>query len=411
MAFEHTTRALSAVAFISSGKRPPRIEKTALLDAAIPIVGGGGVSGYTDQALHSDDALITGRVGTLGKLYRLNGPCWPSDNALVVKANSDLVSQDYLFYALSAVISEAVGMNRGAANPLVTQADLGTLPIRVPSLAEQAAIASVLGALDDRIENLRATNETLEAIVQSLFKSWFVDFDPVKAKAAGKEPVGMDAETAALFPSEFEESELGLIPRGWSVQPFSETVTIYGGSTPKTSEPNYWSGLLPWFSVVDAPEPSDVFVVDTQKHISEEGLKSTSKKLLPTGTTIISARGTVGRVALTGVPVAMNQSCYGLRGKFDAVYFTYFNTKNLVAVLQGLAHGSVFDTITTTTFNSASVVCPPQPLILAYEAQATPLLELVLQNVKEAQALRKLRELLLPKLISGELRLPGFGDD
>jgi type I restriction enzyme S subunit len=270
----------------------------------------------------------------------------------------------------------------------------------------QSEIASLLGALDNRITLLRETNATLEAIAQALFKSWFVDFDPVHAKMQGRTPEGMDESTAALFPDSFEESELGLVPKGWRVQSFRETIQIIGGGTPKTSNPDFWDGDIPWFSVVDAPAASDVFVVDTQKHITQAGLTGSSTKLLPTGTTIISARGTVGRLALTGCPMTMNQSCYGLRGVAGDSFFTYFSTKRLVEQLKQRAHGSVFDTITQETFAGVLMCFPNEGAIAAFENSVESLMLRIRENLVQAQTLATLRDTLLPRLISGALRLP-----
>jgi type I restriction enzyme S subunit len=341
------------------------------------------------------------------------------------------------------------------AQPTFNLKDLGRLPVPIPPVESAKQISNMLMALDDRITLLRETNATLEAIAQALFKSWFVDFDPVRAKAEGRarqdgersgqprmpqasdlprpgaeagaeaqgQPEGaiqgsmsaaegrmpkaaMDATTAALFPDSFEESELGLVPKGWQRLAFTETVNVIGGGTPKTSVPEYWDGDIPWFSVVDAPAVSDVFVIDTVKHISVAGLNGSSTKLLSEGTTIISARGTVGRLALVGKYMAMNQSCYGLQGKAGDAYFTYFSTYRLVENLKQRSHGSVFDTITTETMKGVQVIYPDANVIEAFEALLRPFMCRIKENLHQAQTLTQLRDTLLPRLISGQLRLP-----
>lgn len=284
---------------------------------------------------------------------------------------------------------------------------LQALPICLPTLEEQESIICIISAFDDRITLLRETNKTLESIAQAIFKSWFVNFDPVYAKMAGRQPEGMDEATAALFPDSFDESELGLIPKGWEALPFFDTVTVIGGGTPKTSIPAYWGGDIPWFSVVDAPETTDVWVLSTEKYITKQGLSESSAKLLPKGTTIISARGTVGRIALTGRSMSMNQSCYGLRGEMGDYYFTYFSTKRLVDTLKQHSHGSVFDTITRDTLKRVKVVWPPQKqYIEAFETTVSTIMDRILTNVETAALLGQLRDTLLPRLISGKLRLP-----
>ena len=246
----------------------------------------------------------------------------------------------------------------------------------------------------------------LEAIARALFQSWFVVFDPVRAKAEGRDP-GLPKPLADLFPDRFEDTELGEIPEGWEVQPFADTVEIIGGGTPKTSVVGYWNGDIPWFSVADAPTGSDVWAANTEKKVTREGIENSSARILPVGTTIISARGTVGRIALVGVPMAMNQSCYGLRGKTGAKgLFTYFATRDLVARLQQRAHGSVFDTITRDTLTGLSVVVPSPEIVEAFENRVGPTLERVRAGVFESRILAALRDTLLPKLISGELGVP-----
>jgi len=187
---------------------------------------------------------------------------------------------------------------------------------------------------------------------------------------------------------------------------FAETIEIVGGGTPKTSVGEYWDGEIPWFSVVDAPTGSEVWVVDTEKKVTRAGVENSSTRVLPVGTTIISARGTVGRIALVGVPMAMNQSCYGLRGRTGSHgFFNYFSTRELVARLQQHAHGSVFDTITRDTLAGLSVVKPPAGLIEAFEKRVGPGLERISAGLLETRTLATLRDTLLPKLISGELRV------
>jgi type I restriction enzyme S subunit len=297
-------------------------------------------------------------------------------------------------------------INVGAVFDSLKCREIPGFELPIPPITAQREIATVLSALDDRITLLRETNATLEAIAQALFKSWFVDFDPVRTKQAGRTPEGMDESTAALFPDSFEESELGLVPKGWRVGSFTETLDVIGGGTPKTSVEAFWNGDIPWFSVVDAPAPSDVFVIDTEKHITEAGLNGSSTKLLPAGTTIISARGTVGRLALTGREMAMNQSCYGLRGKAGDAYFTYFCTCRLVETLKQRTHGSVFDTITRDTLSGVVTVYPEKSVISAFEGLLAPVMERIRENLKQAKTLATLRDTLLPRLISGQLRLP-----
>lgn len=331
--------------------------------------------------------------------------CFP-DSVVGYSANPEKADVRFIEYLFRAFRQEIKNKAYGSVQENINLETLRGLSFPVPSLQTQHEIADVLMLFDDRITLLRETNKTLESIAQAIFKSWFVDFDPVRAKMEGRQPEGMDEETAALFPDSFEESDLGLIPKGWATAPFYDTIQIIGGGTPKTSNPDYWEGSIPWYSVVDAPTETDVFVIDTAKKITKAGLEGSSTKLLPQGTTIISARGTVGKLALTGCEMAMNQSCYGLRGLHNESYFTYFSTKRLVDRLKQQAHGSVFDTITQATFKSIITVKPPLQIMLQYEKSIKNVMERILTNLVSTSALAELRDTLLPRLISGQLRLP-----
>ncbi|MFA7607562.1 MAG: restriction endonuclease subunit S [Rhodocyclaceae bacterium] len=331
-----------------------------------------------------------------------------AQRVVTLRGKTGLLDNSYLLYLLQTEEMQEQLKARATGTTVlgIKQSELRKVMLNLPPMSVQVSTAAALKALDDRITLLRETNATLEAIAQALFKSWFVDFDPVRAKQAGRAPEGMSDATAALFPDSFEESEQGLVPKGWRVGTFTETLDVIGGGTPKTSVEAFWNGDIPWFSVVDAPAPSDVFVIDTEKHITEAGLNGSSTKLLPAGTTIISARGTVGRLALTGREMAMNQSCYGLRGKAGDAYFTYFCTCRLVETLKQRTHGSVFDTITRDTLSGVVTVHPEKSVISAFEGLLAPVMGRIRENLKQARTLAALRDTLLPRLISGQLRLP-----
>ena len=269
----------------------------------------------------------------------------------------------------------------------ITGSDLAKLEIPTPPIEEQRAIARILGALDDRIELNRRMNQTLEAMARALFKSWFIDFDGVP-------------------PDDMQDSELGPIPKGWRAVSLSDALEIIGGGTPKTNVDDYWGGDIPWFSVVDTPTASDVFVVKTEKSITQAGLNGSSARLVPKGTTLISARGTVGNLAVAGRDMTFNQSCYGLRGKNGVGdYFVFLTAQRMVEQLRSMAHGSVFSTITRQTFDAIRIPNPPENLLAEFEQTVSAYFEEILMNVRQSQTLAHLRDSLLPKLISGELRV------
>jgi restriction endonuclease S subunit len=327
---------------------------------------------------------------------------------LRVRMGHGPLSPDFLHAYLSSppvrawVVRHAVG----ATMPNLNTGILRSVPLAIPPSEEMAGIGDLWAVIRTRMNNLVVTNQTLEAIARAIFKSWFVDFDPVRAKAEGREPEGMDVVTGALFADEFGESELGSIPRGWHVVPFDKAMTITSGGTPKTSRPDFWDGAIPWFSIADAPIESEVFVIQTEKTISEDGLNSCAARLLPVGATIISARGTVGKLAITGVEMAINQSCYALLPSLLGSFATFFQTARLIDVLRQRSHGAVFSTITRDTLASVSVVVPPLQIAEQFELEAGPLMQRILNNRQTARTLGELRDTLLPRLISGKLRVP-----
>jgi type I restriction enzyme S subunit len=351
------------------------------------------------------------RVAILGNCARI-----PSSNRFLLNQrvgkirskNNKVANQHFLYYYMNSPsqVHQLRSMaNRGVQVNLTTASIIESL-VFLPPIQHQEAIAHILGTLDDKIELNRKTNETLEAMAKALFKSWFVDFDPVRAKAEGR-PTGLPAEISDLFPDSFEDSELGEIPRGWQSCPFTQLVDVISGGTPKTSVDEYWNGSIPWFSVVDAPSGADCWVIQTEKSITHLGLDNCSSKLLPIGTTIISARGTVGKVCLTGQDMAMNQSCYGLRSKAaNGEFFCFYLTKSIVEILEARAHGSVFSTITRDTLDGVSTISPPLEVKSSFNSIARALLGKINNNLEESRILGNQRDTLLPKLISGEIRIP-----
>lgn len=341
------------------------------------------------------------------------------------------IDSTFLNYHLSTpwnrryIVQHAIG----ATMPNLNTGILSDIPLTLPPLPEQKAIAHILGSLDDKIELNRQMNKTLEEMAQALFQSWFVDFDPVldnalaqgreipeelqqkaerrKAVAANPAYAHLPEDLKALFPSSFVYSEqLGKwVPEGWEVNSLGNEVNLIGGGTPKTSIEEYWSGDIPWFSVVDAPSDSDVFTINTEKKITQLGLENSSAKILREGTTIISARGTVGKCALVGVPMAMNQSCYGVQGvRQNTDFFTYLLLRKSVSDLQSRSHGSVFDTITRDTFQTINVVLPfDGDVLLKFHSLVENGFERIKQNLIQNQSLTSLRDTLLPQLISGKL--------
>ena len=368
----------------------------------IPVIGSSGITGWHNEKRNSGVTLTIGRSGaSMGTVLFYKGDSWPLNTCLYV---TDFQNNDPLFsyYLLKQI--DFFSYNSGSAQPSLNRNLIYDIKIKCPSFYEQQGIAHILGTLDDKIELNRRQNATLEAMAQAIFKDWFVDFGPVHAKMEGRQPEGMSREIADLFPDRLDDEGK---PEGWGWKPLSCFFELLGGGTPKTSVDEYWNGEIPWFSVVDTPSGSDLFVVNTQKNITKYGFENSSVKIVPQNCTIITARGTVGKLALTGVPMTINQSCYAAKSsKYIGNFFIYFLLRKSISHLESNAHGSVFSTITRSTFETIYSDYPTESLCIAFEESVFPLMEKIKKNVLEVNTLSFLRDTLLPKLISGELRVP-----
>ncbi len=300
----------------------------------------------------------------------------------------------------------------GATMPNLNTSIMEAIPFVVPPLGEQRAIAAVLGALDDKIELNRRMNATLESMARALFQSWFVDFDPVRAKLdppQADQPAALDPATAALFPASFEDSELGLIPKGWNIQPVGEVVDCVGGGTPSTAEPKYWEGgTHHWTTPKDFSSLQAPVLLDTDRKLTDAGIAKISSGLLPAGTLLLSSRAPVGYLAIASMPVAINQGFIALKCNERASNFFMLNwcQKNM-AEIEGRATGTTFAEISKQNFRPIPVVLPPKELMAAFTAVVAPIYAQITANLRQSRTLATLRDTLLPKLLSGELSVAG----
>lgn len=335
-----------------------------------------------------------------------------SSSLMKLTCDVDRANPDFVYYFFKSAVgrfellknASQVG-TPGIGQPLTS---LKQIKFLLPPISEQREISSALRALDDRIALLRETNATLEAIAQALFKSWFVDFDPVRAKSQGLAPAGMDEANAALFPEGFEESALGPIPRGWTVRAVADLrEVITNGGTPSRSNAAFWSnGAIPWFKT---GEFADGFLVEPSERISEAALVGSSVKVLPEGAILMAiyAAPTVGRLGLLTVPATFNQACTGMVAKptigpwflFETLHFgrEWFNSR---------ANGAAQQNISKAIVASYQVIVPPKPLLAVFHEVANGLFARIRLNSEAASNLADLRDTLLPRLISGQLRLP-----
>jgi type I restriction enzyme S subunit len=368
--------------------------------------------GLRGVVLQPDDILlnITGDGITFGRACMVPKDVLPAcvnQHVSIIRLDPQRADAGYVLAFLTHrdVKSYIESFNAGGSRRAVTKGHIESFRLPLPPLPEQRAIAHILGTLDEKIELNRRMNEALEAMARAIFKSWFVDFDPVRTKAEGRDP-GLPQPLADLFPDSFEESELGEIPKGWRVGPILDTARLLSGGTPKTDRNEYWSGGIPWASAKDVSQCGDSFLVETERKITARGLEESATQLISALCSVVVARGaTTGRMVILGDAMAMNQTCYALATAVGTPFALYCHLRQEIGNLVHAAHGSVFDTITTSTFATSKVVLPPRPVLEEFEARVGPIFRRILAGTKVSRTLASLRDSLLPKLISGELRV------
>lgn len=306
--------------------------------------------------------------GTIGNVARYQGEkCVLGKGACYIILKENVVL-DYIYYLLqSPVFKEYIHtMATGSTIKHISLKTMRNFCFMLPPESIQLNTSKILRLLDDKIELNNRINQKLEEMAQAVFDELFMTF--------------------------VDES------------PFTSVIQILGGGTPKTGNPDYWDGCIPFFTPKDVGNP---YTLKTEKYISESGLNSCNSRLYPENTVFVTARGTVGKVSLSGIPMAMNQSCYALIGKDELGQFmTYHLTLKTINSLKNKANGAVFDAIVTRDFDTETIRIPIEKQSKEFQRVVTPIYERILLNSKENVNLNDLRDTLLPKLMSGELRVP-----
>lgn len=367
---------------------------------AYRVYGTNGPIGWHPESLADHATVVVGRKGAYRGIHYSPAPCWVIDTAFFLESKTDFDMQ-WAYYEL--LTHDINSMDSGSAIPSTSRDAFYRLPVRVPPKNEQRAIAHILGMLDDKIELNWRTNETLEAIARAIFKSWFVDFDSVRAKAKGRDP-GLPKHIVELFPDRFVDSQLGDIPKGWRVSRLGMEVTTLLGGTPSRAEPAYWGGSIPW---INSGKANEFRIVEASEWITEAGLNASATKLLPARTTVIAITGaTLGQVSLTEIETCANQSIVGVLGNPGLPSeFIYFWVKQNIQDLLAWQTGGAQQHINKNNVNDLAVICSSPPLMNEYVRQVRPMFDRMRDCCFESRTLAALRDTLLPKLISGELRL------
>ena len=377
-------------------KRGYDLPQAKRLPGSFPLVSSSGVSDQHNVAMVKGPGVVTGRYGTIGQVFYVEEDFWPLNTTLYVR---DFKGNDakFIHYFLKTV--DFFAYSDKAAVPGINRNHLHEARATLPPLSTQKEIANFFGALDDRITLLRETNATLEAIAQALFKSWFVDFDPVRAKMEGRAPEGIHESTAALFPDALEAAADGEIPAGWHMQPIRELVAdVFDG---------------PVFLGIKNLTGTGLDLADI-RHINEDDWLKWTKRVVPqAGDIVFSYEATLGFFAL--IPPGL-RCCLGRRlalirpkanegaGHFWFHQFTAAPFQRLL--VKHTVPGATVNRIALKEFPSYHVLVPPVALQMAFDTVASALWAKIHENQAQAQTLSTLRDTLLPRLISGQLRLP-----
>lgn len=415
------------------GKRRP-VKESERKKGVFPYYGASGVVDQVDGYLFDGSYLLIAEDGENLRTrqtpvaFMAHGKFWVNNHAHIV-TGTDEVSTEYLHYFLQ--VADIQPYLTGAVMPKLTQGNLNRIPVRYPLPSHQREIVKVLNALDDKIDLNRRINQTLEAMAQAIYKSWFVDFDPVKAKIAakaegrdplraamtaisGKPDAQLDslptdqyaplATTAALFPEEMENSELGEIPKGWSAGTFKDCcLRVESGGTPNRKEPAFWGGTIPWLT---SGEIRGVVVLDTKEKISLAGLDASSAKLWPAMSTVVAMYGaTAGQVCLIANEMTANQACCALVPKTAFKTFIFIAARQSAQQLAEKASGSAQQNLNKSMVENHVHVIPDDGVAERFELATTSLLQKWRLNQREAATLAQLRDSLIPKLLSGELQV------
>ncbi len=385
------------------GKGLPQAKR---IEGEIPVYGSNGIVGTHSEAFVKEPAVIIGRKGSVGEVHLSKGQSWPIDTAFFAlgSQNTDL---KFLYYLLKTL---PITSNSDSAVPGLNRDFAHSLEILVPEIRGQIVIGEILANLDAKISANENLSRTLEGIAQTIFKSWFVDFDPVKAKMSGEKLAGMEAAIAGLFPNSMEESEIGLIPSGWNVKPAAELFEVGIGRTPPRKEPQWFcNGTegIPWVSI------RDMGTFETYSHGTNEGLTQAAVDkfkvpVVPENTVLMSFKLTVGKLCISDTDLVTNEAIAHFKISQNSplnTFYTYLSLSNLDM-------GSLDSTSSIGTATNSGVIkqirflVPPQELLGNFHNKVSPIFSQLKILRKQTTNLVLLRDALLPRLISGELQIP-----
>lgn len=365
-------------------RRGHDLPKTSMLDGKIPVVGSNGVIGFHNIFTTKAPCLTIGRSGNIGNPCFINEDCWAHNTTLYVENFKNNVPK-YIYYLLKTLDLGYYG--GGSAVPTLNRNHIHPLMVRATeNLSEQKAIADTLSCLDDKIELNNRINKTLEEMAQAIFKCWFVDFEPFQN-------------------GEFEDSELGRIPKGWRAVELAEICKCVLGGTPSRKIKSYWNGHIPW---VNSGKVNDYRIIEASEYITELGLKKSATTLLPAKTVVLAITGaTLGQVSLLEISSCANQSVVGILENDNIPYeYIYPMICSHVENIINSQTGGAQQHINKGNVEKEKLIIPGLKVLLDYKNTVKSIYDSIAKNCFENKILKEIRDSLLPKLMSGEIRVP-----
>ena len=329
--------------------------------------------------------VIARGAGGCGDVKLTKEDCFLTNLSISVELDKGICNAKWFYY--NHLLNNLSFLNSGSVQPQITIDSLSKYLIRIPPIIIQRKIAGILSALDSKIENNNKINANLEAQAEALFKSWFVDFTPFKDQP-------------------FVDSELGPIPQGWKVGKLGDIGEIVGGSTPSKSKPEYYTTHgIAWLTPKDLSTSKAKFTSRGEIDITDEGYNSTSTKLMPRGSVLFSSRAPIGYLTIAKNEICTNQGFKSLVPNGAGTGFIYYTLRHLTPQIENRATGSTFKEASATLMRSVETIVPPTSILNKFEELLRPILQFQEKKEEENQRLAALRDTLLPKLMSGEIKL------
>ena len=340
---------------------------------------------YNDFVL----AMTGATIGKVGR-YISDVPSYVNQRVLLFKSKEGY-DHSFIYYTINSYVFSQYVLNHidsESAQPNISANTISKFSFKIPAnISDQRKIAGILSALDSKIENNNKINANLEAQAQALFKSWFVDFTPFKDQP-------------------FVDSELGPIPQGWKVGKLGDLGEIVGGSTPSKSKPEYYTTHgIAWLTPKDLSTSKAKFTSRGEIDITDEGYNSTSTKLMPRGSVLFSSRAPIGYLTIAKNEICTNQGFKSLVPNGAGTGFIYYTLRHLTPQIENRATGSTFKEASATLMRSVETIVPPTSILNKFEELLRPILQFQEKKEEENQRLAALRDTLLPKLMSGEIKL------